>query len=125
MLDHFHAMLNGDRTTKPIKIVLLAGGDLIESFQVPGLWDEEDLHHILGDYGCLVLERTGSDTHSFLLENDLLYQYRANIFIIKQLIHNDISSSKVRLFIKRGFSIRYLLPDPVIEYIKTKNLFLE
>ena len=38
------------------------------------------LHHILGDFGCLVLERTGSDTHSFLLENDILYQHRVGAF---------------------------------------------
>lgn len=56
----------------------------------------QQLHHILGDYGCIVLERTGSDTHSFLLVNDILYQHRRNVFVVKQLIHNDISSSKVR-----------------------------
>lgn len=135
VLDHFEAMLNQPDPTiatttsndedneRRIKVVLLAGGDLIESFQVPGLWDSDDLHHILGDFGCLVLERTGADTHSFLLENDLLYQYRKNIFVIKQLIHNDISSTKVRLFTKRGFSIKYLLPDSVINYIHENGLF--
>lgn len=65
VLDHFHKQLNdyveAGGTKRKIKIVLLAGGDLIESFQVPGLWDTDDLHHILGHYGCLVLERTGSE----------------------------------------------------------------
>jgi nicotinamide mononucleotide adenylyltransferase len=121
VLDHFHAYLSA--ISPRIKIMLLAGGDLIESFQVPGLWAIEDLHHILGDFGCLVLERTGSDTHSFLLENDILYQHRKNVFVIKQLIHNDISSTKVRLFVKRGFSIKYLLPDSVIAYIVEHGLF--
>lgn len=27
----------------PIKVMLLAGGDLIESFQVPGLWAVDDV----------------------------------------------------------------------------------
>lgn len=103
--------------------MLLAGGDLIESFQLPGLWAIEDLDHILGDYGCLVLERTGADTHSFLLENDVLYRHRRNVFVIKQLIHNDISSTKVRLFVKRKFSIKYLVPDAVVDYIYNHQLF--
>ena len=34
------------------------------------------LHHILGTYGCIVLERQGSDIHSLLLESDILYKYR-------------------------------------------------
>jgi nicotinate (nicotinamide) nucleotide adenylyltransferase len=76
VLDHFKRELDNHYGKDKVRVVLLAGGDLIESFQVPGLWDTDDLHHILGDYGCLVLERTGSDTHSFLLENDILYQHR-------------------------------------------------
>ena len=43
--------------------------------------------------------------------------------MVKQLIHNDISSTRVRLFVKRGFSIRYLLPDSVIDYIEKHGLF--
>jgi nicotinamide mononucleotide adenylyltransferase len=125
VLDHFDECVNAHRPNdRRVRVMLLAGGDLIESFQVPGLWAPEDLHHILGDYGCLVLERTGADTHSFLLENDVLYQHRHTVFVIKQLIHNDISSTKVRLFVKRGFSIRYLVPDPVVEYIYQHRLFL-
>ncbi len=59
VLDHFHEKLNGirkkytgevgdgdveGREGVPIKVVLLAGGDLIESFQIPGLWDLDDVH---------------------------------------------------------------------------------
>jgi nicotinamide mononucleotide adenylyltransferase len=120
VLDHFHTHLS---LIGNIRIILLAGGDLIESFQIKGLWDTDDLHHILGDYGCCVLERTGSDTHSFLLENDILYQHKNNVYVVKQLIHNDISSSKVRLFVKREFSIKYLLPDIVAQYIYENGLF--
>lgn len=47
-----------------------------------------------------------------------------NVIVIKQLIHNDISSTKIRLFVKRGMSIKYLLPDPVINYIHQHKLYV-
>ncbi|KAG8958976.1 hypothetical protein FRC03_008562 [Tulasnella sp. 419] len=130
VLDHFDEYINGeggialaDGTKRKIKIVLLAGGDLIESFGEPGVWSEPDLHIILGRFGCLIVERTGSDVWAFLLSHDLLYQYRKNVIVVKQLIYNDISSTKVRLFVRRGMSIKYLLPNSVIQYIYDHNLY--
>lgn len=35
----------------------------------------------------------------------------------------DISATKVRELIKSGKSVRYLLPDPVIEYINANHLY--
>ncbi len=46
-----------------------------------------------------------------------------NVHTVKQFIHNDIASTKIRLFIKRGKSIKYLLPDPVIAYIRAHGLY--
>ena len=43
--------------------------------------------------------------------------------MVKQTIYNDISSSKVRLFVKRGYSIKYLLPNSVIQYIEQNGLY--
>jgi nicotinamide mononucleotide adenylyltransferase len=57
VLDHFRRELHKDGgflmpngsswlmigKRKPIRIVLLAGGDLIQSFAVPNLWKEEDV----------------------------------------------------------------------------------
>ena len=104
VLDHFdeeiNGKLNGVRTPsgeyRRVKVMLLAGGDLIESMGEPGVWSDEDLHHIIGKHGCLIVERTGTDVMTFLLSHDILYQHRKNIVLIKQLIYNDISSTKVR-----------------------------
>ncbi|QLL32220.1 hypothetical protein HG536_0C03890 [Torulaspora globosa] len=132
VLDHFNHEINvkrgGVRTVTGekmgVKIMLLAGGDLIESMGEPNVWADADLHHILGNYGCLILERTGSDVRSFLLSHDIMYEHRRNVLVIKQLIYNDISSTKVRLFLRRNMSVQYLLPNSVIRYIQEHGLYV-
>lgn len=54
VLQHFDEMLNGeggivgkDGRTRKIKIMLLAGGDLIESFGEPGVWSEPDVRQVV------------------------------------------------------------------------------
>ena len=133
VLDHFNEEINIKRggilsksgEKRGVKIMLLAGGDLIESMGEPDVWADQDLHHILGKYGCLIVERTGSDVRSFLLSHDIMYEHRRNVLVIKQLIYNDISSTKIRLFIRRGMSVQYLLPNSVIRYIQQNKLYYE
>ena len=45
--------------------------------------------------------------------------------MIQQLVQNDISSTKIRLFRRRDMSIRYLVPEPVVQYIEAHNLYDE
>lgn len=132
VLDHFDHEINEceeygvklhDGSRRKVQIMLLAGGDLIESFGEPGVWSEDDLNHILGKFGALIVERTGSDVWAFLLSHDILYKHRRNVIVVKQLIYNDISSTKVRLFVRRGMSIRYLLPSAVAAYILNNKIY--
>ncbi|CUM55700.1 Nicotinamide/nicotinic acid mononucleotide adenylyltransferase [Debaryomyces fabryi] len=132
VLDHFNEEINIKRggimtqsgEKRGVKIMLLAGGDLIESMGEPDVWADQDLHHILGKYGCLIVERAGADVRSFLLSHDIMYEHRRNFLVIKQLIYNDISSTKIRLFIRRGMSVQYLLPNSVIRYIQEHKLYI-
>jgi nicotinamide mononucleotide adenylyltransferase len=80
------------------------------------------LEHILGRYGAVIVERTGTDTEQALAN---LTPWRDNIFLVPQTITNDVSSTKVRLFLKRGMSVRYLLPAPVVEYIESQHLYID
>jgi len=80
------------------------------------------LHHILGRYGCMIVERTGADVWSFLLSHDILWTYRRNLHVVTQVIYDDVSSSKIRLFVRRGKSIRYLLPQSVVRYMAENQL---
>lgn len=45
--------------------------------------------------------------------------------MIQQLVQNDISSTKIRLFRRRDMSIRYLVPEPVVKYIEEHGLYEE
>jgi len=88
----------------------------------PGVWSYSDLDHILGRYGTFIVERAGSGMNQ---ATESLARWRNNIHLISQLIQNDVSSTKVRLFIRRGLSVRYLLPANVVEYIEQNGLYLD
>ena len=132
VLDHFDheintvlggiALADGSPTKKPARVMLLAGSDLIATMSEPGVWSEPDLDHILGRYGVLIIERAGADMDQAI---DSLSRWRHNIHLIHQLIQNDVSSTKVRLFLRRGLSVRYLLPAPVVDYIEQNGLYTD
>jgi len=130
VLDHFDHEINNLRQgveaehgeRKQVQIALLAGADLIQTMSQPGVWAEKDLDHILGKYGSFIVERSGTDIDEALAS---LQAYRDNIYVIQQLIQNDVSSTKIRLFLKRGMSVQYLIPAPVVEYIEQNHLFGE
>ncbi|KAK4248546.1 hypothetical protein C7999DRAFT_31040 [Corynascus novoguineensis] len=111
-----------DGQKRKARISLLAGADLVMSMGEPGLWAPQDLDTILGEYGAFIIERSGTDIDEALAS---LRQYEHNIWVISQVIQNDISSTKVRLFLKKDLSVRYLIPDPVVEYIEEHGLFSE
>lgn len=131
VLDHFEHEINGvhggvlseDGThRKPAKIMLLAGADLIGTMSAPGVWAEKDLDHILGSFGAMIVERSGTDMDEALAS---LKQWEDNIYVIHQMIQNDVSSTKIRLFLKRDMSIQYLIPEPVIRYIEQNRLYMD
>lgn len=92
-------------------------------FIVPeNVFDNGQLDHILGRYGCFVVERVGSDTRQAI---STLSKWRNNIYFVSQMIQNDVSSTKVRFFLRKGLSVRYLLPVGVIEYIEKNGIYVD
>lgn len=51
---------------------------------------------ILREFGCVVVDRWGSDISEFLLTDPILYAHRKQLHVVKQFISNDISSTKIR-----------------------------
>ncbi|BFZ02403.1 hypothetical protein BsWGS_05442 [Bradybaena similaris] len=104
-------------------VKLLCGGDMLESFAVPGLWKEEDIEYIVGKHGIVVITRYGSDPLKFIYESDILTKFKENIFIVTEWIYNDISATKIRRAVRRGESVKYLLQDSVVSYIHEHRLY--
>lgn len=168
VLDHFDEEINNKRNGVPVldkdgneiarkkvRIILLAGSDLIQTMSEPGVWAEEDvsvddahiwlpfparmltdfccscmqLHHILGKYGCYIIERAESEIDQSIFSTSSVHSrsplalYRDNIYMVPQLVRNDVSSTKVRLFVRKGMSIEYLLPRCVSKYIRKHSLY--
>ncbi|GAA5995987.1 hypothetical protein JCM11641_001805 [Rhodosporidiobolus odoratus] len=143
VLDHFNEEINVKRggveveweengrrrvEKRKARIMLLAGSDLILTMSEPGVWAEKDLHHILGLYGCYIIERSESELDQTIFSSSSVHSrsplalYRHNIRMVEQTVRNDVSSTKVRLFIRKNMSVKYLIPSVVIRYIQREGL---
>ncbi|XP_041369366.1 nicotinamide/nicotinic acid mononucleotide adenylyltransferase 1-like [Gigantopelta aegis] len=106
-----------------VQVKLLCGADLLESFAVPGLWLDEDIEEIVGSYGLVCISRSGTNAQKFIYESDVLTKFQSNIFVITEWIYNDISSTKIRRALRRQESVKYLIQDSVIEYVRKHQLY--
>lgn len=103
VLDHFQYEINEvlggaerpDGTRVPMRIILLAGADLMQTMSTPGkwgpsvllsvslidpqgVWSSDDLDHILRGYGAFIVEREGTDIDNAL---SALQIWRDNIYV--------------------------------------------
>lgn len=87
------------------------------------------MHHILGIYGLYIIERSESELDQTIFSSSSVHSrsplalYRHNIHMVEQTVRNDVSSTKVRLFIRKGMSVKYLIPTVVIRYITRHGLY--
>lgn len=96
----------------------IIGSDNLTGFKRWGQWEK-----LITNYNFIIFPRPNfsgnlsqyqlhSPNYKFHLLDDLL------------LVTSDISSTKIRERIKRGISIRHLVPEKVEEYIVRNNLYL-
>ncbi|GAB0087492.1 Nicotinamide-nucleotide adenylyltransferase [Sergentomyia squamirostris] len=110
-------------TTGSVQVKLICGADLLESFSVPGLWENDDIEAILGHHGIVVISRSGSNPEQFIFNSDVLSKHRRNIHIVTNWVPNEVSSSMIRRLLSRGQSVKYLLDESIIDYIMKNSLF--
>ncbi|CAL8369328.1 unnamed protein product [Lota lota] len=112
-----------NRKANPARLFFLCGADMLESFGVPNLWKQEDIVELAGHHGMVCITRGGSDAEKFIHQSDTLWRHRHNIHLVHEWVTNDISATHVRRALRRGRSIRYLLPDAVVSYIQEQRLY--
>jgi nicotinamide mononucleotide adenylyltransferase len=70
------------------------------------------------------IERSGVDSASLVDASPVLAPHKRNIFLVPPTVSNDVSSTLIRKCATNGKSLKYLVPDPVITYIKQHKLYM-
>ncbi|XP_028108573.1 nicotinamide/nicotinic acid mononucleotide adenylyltransferase [Camellia sinensis] len=116
---------SGRISGESLKVMLVCGSDLLESFSIPGAWIPEQVRTLCRDFGVVCIHREGQDIEKVISNDDILNEYKTNIKVVDELVPNQISSTRVRDCILRGLSVKYLTADEVINYIKQHRLYLD
>ncbi|XP_050216413.1 nicotinamide/nicotinic acid mononucleotide adenylyltransferase [Mercurialis annua] len=108
-----------------LKVMLVCGSDLLQSFSTPGVWIPEQVRTICRDYGVVCIRREGQDLEKIISGDEILNECSGNIKVVDEHAPNMISSTRIRECISRGLSVKYLTVDAVIDYIREQKLYLK
>lgn len=123
---HIDSSGNGPPLSGPApQLKLLCGADFLDSFKVPGLWLDDHVEELVGDFGLVSVSRGGLQPERAVHESDMLSLHSRNVFLVREWVRNETSATEVRRALRRGLSVKYLIPDPVIEYIHRHDLYTE
>lgn len=107
------------------QLKLLCGADFLDTFKIPGLWRGNHVEEVAGRFGLVCVSRGGLQPERAVHESDTLSRHCQNIFLVREWVRNETSATEVRRALRRGLSVKYLVPDSVIEYIHQHNLYTE
>ncbi|XP_026352925.2 nicotinamide/nicotinic acid mononucleotide adenylyltransferase 3 isoform X1 [Ursus arctos] len=120
-LDHGRARSTAPTAVPELK--LLCGADVLKTFQTPNLWKDAHIQEIVEKFGVVCVSRMGHNPKEYISGSPILHRYRHNIHLAREPVQNELSSTYVRRALSQGHSVKYLLPDAVITYIKDHNLY--
>ncbi|KAM8838777.1 nicotinamide/nicotinic acid mononucleotide adenylyltransferase 3 isoform 1-T1 [Synchiropus picturatus] len=107
------------------QLKLLCGADFLDTFEIPGMWLDEHVEELVGRFGLVCVSRGGLQPERAIHESDILFRHKRNIFLVREWVRNETSATEVRRALRRGLSVKYLIPDAVIEYIHQHQLYTE
>ncbi|XP_067898202.1 nicotinamide/nicotinic acid mononucleotide adenylyltransferase 3 isoform X2 [Heterodontus francisci] len=105
------------------RLKLLCGADVLKTFDIPNLWKDKHIEEIVQKFGLVCISRGDVDPQRFIYESDILFKHRHNIHVVREWVPNDISATHIRRALRRGHSVKYLLPESVIDYIQQHNIY--
>lgn len=85
-------------------------------------WDRSE--ELVQKFKILVVARGYDDFENIINNDKFLIKYRDSFVFLKENIRTNLSSTFVRKNLKEGKSVKYLMPDDVLEYIKNNRLYL-
>ncbi|ELP94133.1 nicotinamide-nucleotide adenylyltransferase, putative [Entamoeba invadens IP1] len=105
-------------------IYFIGSDDLLPNMADPKCWDPVLLEKLVSEFGVVMLRRLLENPEKEVEKNAILVRHKEHIFVCSgfQAQH---SSTEVRNLVKQGLSIKYMVPDLVIDYIKANKLYLE
>lgn len=83
------------------------------------------MEEVAGRFGLVCISRGRLQFECAVHESDLLSRHRQNIFLVREWVQNETSATEVRRALRRNLSVKYLIPDSVIEYIHQHNLYTD
>ncbi|KAF0883726.1 NMNA3 adenylyltransferase, partial [Crocuta crocuta] len=118
-----HGRARSSAPTAVPELKLLCGADFLKSFQTPNLWKDAHIQEIVEKFGMVCVSRTGHNPKEYISGSAILQRYQHNIHLVREPVQNELSSTYIRRALSQGQSVKYLLPDAVITYIKEHNLY--
>lgn len=110
--------------TAPPELKLLCGADVLKTFQTPNLWKDAHIQEIVEKFGLVCVSRSGHDPRRYISDSPILQQFQHNIHLAREPVLNEISATYVRKALGQGQSVKYLLPEAVITYIRDQGLYI-
>lgn len=105
-------------------IYFICADDLLPNMADPKCWDQALLEKIVNEFGMVIMKRVFSECADKVQAHPVLSKHTNHIFIIDSF-QAQHSSTEIRSLVKRGLSIKYMVPDAVIDYITAHKLYLE
>ncbi|XP_023660643.2 nicotinamide/nicotinic acid mononucleotide adenylyltransferase 1-like [Paramormyrops kingsleyae] len=110
------------KTDEP-RLMLLCDAELLDSFVVPGLWKPEHIEEIVSNFGLVCMAHYKSNPEAIIRGSDLLWPHYRNIYVVRDWVGVDVSSTYTRQRMLPGYSARYLINDLVLRYIQERRLY--
>nr|XP_023660643.1 nicotinamide/nicotinic acid mononucleotide adenylyltransferase 1-like [Paramormyrops kingsleyae] len=110
------------KTDEP-RLMLLCDAELLDSFVVPGLWKPEHIEEIVSNFGLVCMAHYKSNPEAIIRGSDLLWPHYRNIYVVRDWVGVDVSSTYTRQRMLPGYSAQYLINDPVLRYIQERRLY--